>query len=101
LLAVKALDPRVGTATLAVAIAAGGLVNSAKVARTLSLRITSMNHVQGLAANLATGTLVILASIYGLPVSTTHVSVGVLLGIGLTRRQANVPVVRDYCSPGS
>jgi len=95
LLAVKALDLRVGTASLALAIAAGGLLNAAKVARTMSLRITSMNHGQGLAANLATSMLVILASIYGLPVSTTHVSVGALFGIGLIRRQANAPVVRD------
>jgi len=95
LLAVKALDVRVGTVVLAAPIALGGLLNAAKVAQTMSLRITSMNHGQGLAANLATGMLVILASIYGLPVSTTHVSVGALFGIGLTTRQANVRVVRD------
>jgi PiT family inorganic phosphate transporter len=95
LLAVNALDLRVGTAALALAIAGGGLLNAAKVARTMSLRITSMNHGQGLAANLATGMLVILASIYALPVSTTHVSVGALFGIGLTRHQANVRVIRD------
>ena len=28
------------------------------------------------------------ASVHGLPVSTTHVSVGALLGIGITTRQA-------------
>jgi PiT family inorganic phosphate transporter len=95
LLAVKALDLRVGTAALALASAAGGLLNAAKVARTMSLPITSMNHGQGLAANLATGMLVILASIFALSVSTTHVSVGALFGIGLTRRQANVRVIRD------
>ncbi len=95
LLAVKALDLRIGMATLAIAMAVGGLLNAAKVARTMSLRITSMNHGQGLAANLATGGLVILASAYGLPVSTTHVSVGALFGIGLTRRQADVSVVRN------
>jgi PiT family inorganic phosphate transporter len=95
LLAMKALDVRLGTVALAAAIALGGLLNAEKVARTMSLRITSMNHGQGLAANLATGMLVILASIYGLPVSTTHVSVGALVGIGLTGRQANVRAVRD------
>ena len=43
--------------------------------------------------NLTTGALVILASRYGLPVSTTHVSVGALFGIGLTTGQANSRVV--------
>ena len=95
LLVIKALDIRVGMVALAVAIAVGGLLSAMKVAQTMSLKITSMNHGQGLAANLATGALVILASIYGLPVSTTHVSVGALFGIGLTRHQANVRVVRD------
>jgi PiT family inorganic phosphate transporter len=101
LVAVKALDLRVGTAALALAIAAGGLLNAARVARTMSLRITSMNHGQGLAANLATGMLVILASVYGLPVSTKHVSVGALFGIGLTRRQAISASSATFSSPGS
>ena len=34
------------------------------------------------------------ASLFGLPVSTTHVSVGALFGIGLTTRQADFRVVR-------
>jgi inorganic phosphate transporter, PiT family len=59
----------------------------------MSLKIAEMNHGQGLAANLATGTLVILASGYGLPVSTTHVSVGALFGIGLITGRANLRVV--------
>jgi PiT family inorganic phosphate transporter len=52
-----------------------------------------MDHRQGFAANLATGVLVILASRYGLPVSTTHVSVGSLFGIGLTTSKLNKRVV--------
>ena len=69
-------------------------MSAAKVAETMSVKITSMNHGQGFAANLATGVLVILASLYGLPVSTTHVSVGALAGIGLTQRKANIKVLR-------
>ena len=40
-----------------------------------------------------TAVLVIFASRWGLPVSTTHVSVGSLFGIGLITRQANPRVV--------
>jgi PiT family inorganic phosphate transporter len=54
-----------------------------------------MNAGQGFAANLATGILVILASRLGLPVSTTHVSVGALTGIGLVNREANVRTLRS------
>ena len=93
LLVIEALDIRWGLAAVAVAIAIGGLLNAKKVAETMSLKITSMNHGQGFAANLSTGVLVILASKYGLPVSTTHVSVGSLFGIGLMTQKPNVPVI--------
>jgi len=65
------------------------------VAETMSHKITVMNHGQGFSANLATGFLVMAASLFGLPVSTTHVSVGALFGIGLTSRQADFRVIRN------
>jgi PiT family inorganic phosphate transporter len=95
LLASRWLDIGIGMVAVALAIAIGGLLNASKVAETMSLRITAMNHGQGLAANVATSILVILASVYGLPVSTTHASVGALFGIGLVARQANPRVVRE------
>ena len=93
LLVIKALDIRWGLFAVATFIAIGGLLSAKKVAETMSLKITTMNHGQGFSANLSTGILVILASKYGMPVSTTHVSVGSLFGIGLTTGKANVRVV--------
>jgi PiT family inorganic phosphate transporter len=74
---------------LAVAIAVGGLLNARKIAETMSKKITKMNHGQGFTANLVTGLLVITASKFGLPVSTTHVSVGSIFGIGLVNKTAD------------
>lgn len=93
LLVVQALDIRWGMVAVAVAMAVGGLINSRRIAETMSKKITAMNHGQGFSANLATGILVIAASKFGLPVSTTHVSVGALFGIGVTTRQADYRVV--------
>ncbi len=93
LLVVPAFDIRWGLVLVAVAIALGGLGHARRVAETMSHKITAMNHGQGFSANLATGLLVILASTFGLPVSTTHVSVGALFGIGVTTRQADYRVV--------
>jgi PiT family inorganic phosphate transporter len=93
LLVVQAFDIRWGLVLVAVAIALGGVLNARRVAETMSHKITAMNHGQGFSANLATGILVILASTLGLPVSTTHVSVGALFGIGVTTRQADFRVV--------
>ncbi|QDT00748.1 inorganic phosphate transporter [Adhaeretor mobilis] len=69
-------------------IAIGGLLSARRVAETMSHKITSMNHGQGFTANLVAGAIVIGASRYGLPVSTTHVSCGSLFGIGATTGQA-------------
>jgi PiT family inorganic phosphate transporter len=89
----KALDIRWGFEAVAATMAIGGLLNARKVAETISKKITAMNHGQGFTANLTTAILVVLASLYGLPVSTTHVSVGSLFGIGLTTGQANLRVI--------
>lgn len=48
----------------------------------MSQRVTRMDHTQGLSANLITAVLVLFASKLGLPVSTTHVSVGAIAGVG-------------------
>jgi len=74
---------------LAIVMAVGGVLNAHKVAATMSQKISKFNHGQGFTANLITGALVILASKFGLPVSTTHVSVGSIFGIGLVNGTAN------------
>ncbi len=54
-----------------------------------------MNPGQGFTANLVTGLLVVFASRFGLPVSTTHVSVGSIFGIGMVTRAANTRIVGE------
>ena len=70
-----------------VTMAIGGLLNARRVALTMSSGITRMNHGQGFTANLVTAFLVVVASRWGIPVSTTHVSCGSLFGLGLATRQ--------------
>ena len=89
LLVAKALDIRWGLAAVAVTMAGGGLLNARRVAETMSKKITGMSPGQGFAANIATAALVTTANWNALPVSTTHVSVGALLGIGIATRQAH------------
>lgn len=89
-----------GMILVAVAMALGGLISAKRVAETLAHKITGMNPGQGFAANFATSVLVTTASFHGLPVSTTHVSVGALLGIGITTRQVKwrtvIPVLAAW-----
>jgi PiT family inorganic phosphate transporter len=70
-------------------ILVGGLVSAGNVAETMSRKITAMNHGQGFTANLVTSAVVLSASQFGLPVSTTHVSCGALFGIGTVNRHAH------------
>lgn len=89
LLLVPGLSAATDAGWTGIAMAVGGLAAARRVAETMSHGITAMNHGQGFASNLATGFLVILASTFGLPVSTTHVSVGSLSGIGFATGQAS------------
>ncbi len=93
LLIVKSLSISYGMIAVAVAMMAGGLLNARRVAETMSKKITPMNHGQGFTANLVTAVLVIFASKIGVPVSTTHVSVGAITGMGLITRKANTKVL--------
>ncbi len=73
----------------------GGLCDGRNVAETLGKKITDMNPGEGFAANVATALLVCTASFHSLPVSTTHVSVGSLFGIGIVTKQAKWRTIRQ------
>ena len=61
-----------------------------KVMRTIGKGITELTPSRGFAAELAAATTVVLASYTGLPVSTTQVLVGAVLGVGLARGLASL-----------
>lgn len=65
------------TVAMGLGCAWGGL----RVARVLAHRVAAIDAERGLVANLGTSFLVLAASPLGLPVSTTHVSTGALMGI--------------------
>ena len=72
-------------ALIAAAIGAGSLVAGFRVTETLARKVTPMTPAEGVSANLVTTLLVGLASWMALPVSTTHVSSGAIIGLGLHR----------------
>jgi len=52
---------------------------------TVGKKITELTPSRGFAAELAAATTIVLASRLGIPVSTTHILVGSVLGVGLAR----------------
>jgi inorganic phosphate transporter, PiT family len=94
MLAAEATLPPIGALVLvSLVMAVGGVLNARRVAQTMSKKITRMNAGQGFTANLVTSLLVAGASRLGLPVSTTHVSVGALFGIGVVNGTAQTKTV--------
>ena len=56
-----------------------------KVIETIGKKITELTPSRGFAAELAAALTIVLASRLGIPVSTTHILVGSVLGVGLAR----------------
>lgn len=56
-----------------------------RVMQTIGSNITALTPSRGFSATLAAAATVVIASRTGLPVSTTHVAVGAVIGVGLAR----------------
>ena len=61
-----------------------------RVMRTIGKNITELTPSRGFSAELAAATTVVFASYTGLPVSTTQVLVGAVLGVGIARGVASL-----------
>ncbi len=88
IVAARIMDIPMGLFLAGGAIALGGLLSSRAVAETMGHKITEMDRGSGFTGNLVTALLVIFASRWGVPVSTTHVSCGSLFGIGVVNGRA-------------
>jgi PiT family inorganic phosphate transporter len=56
-----------------------------KVMRTIGTKITELTPTRGFCATMAAAATVVLASRTGMPVSTTHIAVGAVIGVGFAR----------------
>ena len=63
-------------------IALGTLIGGWKVIKTLGMRVTKLTPFGGFSAETAAGITISLASIWGIPVSTTHTITGSIIGVG-------------------
>jgi phosphate/sulfate permease len=68
-----------------------------RVIQTIGKRITELTPSRGFCAEFAAATTILLASVYKLPISTTHTLVGGVLGVGLAGGigALNMTTVRD------
>jgi PiT family inorganic phosphate transporter len=74
----------------ALAIGLGTWAGGWRIIRTISSRIIKMEPVDGFAAQTVGAAVIQVATLWGLPVSTTHVISGSVMGAGATRRLSAV-----------
>ena len=68
--------------TMAVGTAAGGW----RIIRTLGHRVVKLQPVNGFAAETSAALIIQVASLYGIPLSTTHVISTSIMGVGVVKR---------------
>lgn len=78
-----------------IGIAIGLATLGRRVMDTIGKRITRMTYPRGYGAEFSAATTVLICSYFGMPVSTTHTSVGTVTGVGLARgsRRVNLRVL--------
>ena len=72
------------------AIGLGTLSGGWRIIHTMGSRITKLQPVHGFAAETGAAGAVFLATVLGIPVSTTHAITGSIVGVGATRRLSAV-----------
>lgn len=74
----------------ALAIASGTAAGGWKIIQTMGKNVFKMMPIHGFAAQSAAATVISIASMGGVPLSTTHVIAGSIMGVGATKRLSAV-----------
>ncbi|MGO1319445.1 MAG: inorganic phosphate transporter [Galactobacter sp.] len=77
-------------ASCALAIALGTYLGGWRIIRTLGKGLVEISAPQGMAAETSSAAIILTSSHLGLPLSTTHVATGSILGTGLGKKGAEV-----------
>jgi PiT family inorganic phosphate transporter len=72
------------------AIGLGTLAGGWRIIHTMGSRITKLQPVNGFAAETGAAGAIFVATLFGIPVSTTHAITGSIVGVGATRRLSAV-----------
>lgn len=90
----KAMVPGPVMVTFGIALIVGLWFIGKEVIQTVGTNLTEMHPASGFAAELAAAAVVMGASSLGIPVSSTHILVGAVLGIGLVNKNTNWKLMR-------
>jgi inorganic phosphate transporter, PiT family len=80
----------------AIGIALGLMLYGPKLIKTVGAEITELNQVRAFSIAMAAAITVIIASQLGLPVSSTHIAIGGVFGVGFLREYLHVTSKEQY-----
>jgi PiT family inorganic phosphate transporter len=83
----------------AVGIATGIVCFGPRVIRTIGEQITKLNEIRAFCVALSSAVTVLAASALGLPISSTHVAVGAVFGVGFLREYLAMRNMRGAAVP--
>ncbi len=78
-------------------MALGTSLGGYKIIKAVGMDMVKLEKYQGFAADLAGASCLLLSSLFGIPVSTTHTKTTAIMGVGATKRLSaiNLGVVKD------
>lgn len=85
----KAVVPAPVMLTFGAALIVGLWFIGKEVIQTVGTNLAKMHPASGFSAELSAAAVVMGASVFGLPVSSTHILVGAVLGIGMVNKDTN------------
>ena len=80
-----------------VVMALGTSVGGEKIIKSVGMDMVKLERYQGFSADLAGAVCLLLSSVFGIPVSTTHTKTSAIMGVGAVKRLSaiNFGVVKD------
>jgi len=72
------------------AIALGTMAGGWRIVKTMGMRLTKLRPIGGFSAETGGAVTLIMNSVFGIPVSTTHTITGAIVGVGSTHRLSAV-----------
>ena len=75
----------------------GTSVGGEKIIKSVGMDMVKLEKYQGFSADLAGAICILLSTVFGIPVSTTHTKTSAIMGVGAVKRLSaiNFTVVRD------
>lgn len=90
----EAAVPGAAMLTFGIALVVGLWFIGRNVIKTVGTNLTKMHPASGFSAELSAAGVVMMASAMGLPVSSTHILIGAVLGIGIANKSTNWGLMR-------